>query len=270
MIGMRLVLILNYFKVKINSTGRIYTIDKNGSIGEAEEEIRLPQGLEEGSEFEMDADKDGTTETWIVLYKNSDNIEVISKETMGELTLGEYDTEAQKNATDMNNDGIIDKYEKAIFSYNNSIDRVNNYCESLIRIDNDGVRSVWSLPSDPNSQNANKPYAIKNLDKWNNKTAWEKYGILGECGDTNSNDDRTQMQELVIRVTNKEYWLASRFSNCWWNNNSSTGMVYFAVWSSNIGGSESYNIMWYAKSDGETNVNSHTHAVRPVIKFQYQ
>lgn len=78
------------------------------------------------------------------------------------------------------------------------------------------------------------------------------------------------MQELVIRVTNKEYWLASRFSNCWWNNNSSTGMVYFAVWSSNIGGSESYNIMWYAKSDGETNVNSHTHAVRPVIKFQYQ
>ena len=199
-----------YFKVKIKSSGRIYTINKNGSIGAIEEAIKLPIGLKEGDEIELDADKDGTKETWIVLYKNTDNIEVISKNTMGELTLGVDDTEAQTEATDLDNSKAVEDIEKVIYSYNNAIDRLNSYCASLIKIPNEGVRSVGTVPDNPSYRDTSKPYEIKKLDKWKNKTAWKTYGIHGENGDENYMSDWVQMGKFGIRALDKEYWLGSR------------------------------------------------------------
>ena len=200
-----------------SAKGNIYKVAVDGTITlEKEEEtpggnpIELPEGLNEGDEIEIDADKDGTPETWIVLYKNLDNIEVISKNAMGELELGKNDTEAINKAIDINENNKLEDIEKSIYSYNNAIDRINKYCASLIKIPNDGVRSVGSLPSNPSYKNSKKPATVSALDKWSNKTAWETYGVLGEIGENNYKEDWNKMSDLSIEASDKEYWLASR------------------------------------------------------------
>ena len=193
--------------------GNIFIVDQNGEITEPPE---LPEGLEEGKEFPMDADQDGTDETWIVLYKTANEIEVISKNTMGNLALGAADEEP---------------IEKAIDSYNNAIDIINNYCKDLIKIGNLGVRSVGSKPSDPSYKNTSKPYAIEHLDEWRDQNAWTTYGVLGEGADGNSNEDYTKMYTLGIETSGdtNPYWLASRSVNEYWYDSFSDGSVYFGV-----------------------------------------
>ena len=258
-----------YFKVKIKSSGRIYTINKNGNIESIEEAIKLPTGLEEGDEIELDADKDGTKETWIVLYKNTDNIEVISKNTMGELTLGAKDTEAQTKATDLDKDGKVDNVDKAIYSYNNAIDRLNSYCASLIKIPNEGVRSVGTVPDNPSYRDTSKPYEIKNLDKWTNKTSWETYGIQVENEDTNYNTDLSKMEQLKLGSTDKYYWLGSRDVYEYWNASSSNGDVTFYIRFATAWGSKDTQNLVSVSSNGTAGYNSSGGAVRPVVKLQY-
>ncbi len=245
--------------------GNKFTVNANGTIEyeekNSDKDVTLPEGLTVGSEFEMDANKDGTKETWIVLYDgtadhlNENEIEVISKDTMENLTLGASDTEATK-----------EDIEKAIYSYNNAIDRINNYCASLIQIDNLGVRSVGSKPSNP-SYRTESTYATKNLDSWSDKTAWETYGILGEDSDTNYTEDWNQMNTIGIQLSgdSKIYWMASRniFED-------STG-VFFRVGYMNAYGYINYATLWGVFPSGSAMCyGNNTYAVRPIIKLQYK
>ena len=264
--------------------GNKFTVDANGKITEGEKENTpptpvLPEGLTVGSEFEMDADQDGTEETWIVLYDgtashlNENEIEVISKNTMGEdLELGKNDTEAIENATDIDGNGTVEEIEIAIYSYNNAIDRINNYCKDLIKISNLGVRSVGSLPSDPSYRNTSKPYAIQYLDRWTNKTGWNTYGVLGENTDTNSDDDYKQMDTLGIKASGdaKEYWLASREVCEDWYDSSSRGGVGFGVGYVNTSGEIIGTYLWYVPSRSSAYANGNpAYAGRPVVKLLY-
>ena len=233
-------------------------------------DIILPEGLTVGSEFEMDANKDGTKETWIVLYDgtadhlNENEIEVISKDTMGKLTLGANDTEAT-NATDINENGTLEDIEKAIYSYNNAIDRINNYCASLIKIDNLGVRSVGSKPSNP-SYRTESTYAIKNLDIWSDKTAWETYGILGEDSDTNYTEDFKQMNTIGIQVSSdaKGYWMASRVVG------EDADFINYNVKYVFENGDLRSSVLWYMRtSDNAYGGDDDSYAVRPIIRIQY-
>ena len=237
-------------------------------------EITLPADLKVGSEFEMDANNDGTNETWIVLYDgtadhlNENEIEVISKNTMGELALGKSDTEAIEKATDLDGNNTVEDIEKAIYSYNNAIDRINNYCASLIKIDNLGIRSVGSKPSEPSYRNTTtpSPTGISAADSWSNKTAWEKYGVLGEDGDTNYTNDWSQMQTLGIQRSDGEhYWMASRGVNA-----TSGGINYGVYWvfSDGLYGA-SFNYLGRVVANGYAFGDSRSYAVRPVIKLQY-
>ena len=250
-----------YFKVKIKSSGRIYTINKNGNIGAVEEAIKLREGLNEGDEIELDADKDGTKEKWIVLYKNTDNIEVISKNTMGELTLGAKDTEAQTKATDLDKSGTVENIEKAIYSYNNAIDRLNNYCASLIKIPNEGVRSVGTVPDNPSYRNESKPYEKNLPENWTeDKTKLLQYV---EARDENYDSDCTQMVNLRKNlVSDKEYWLGSRYEAL-------DASVYFIVRYAGTSGDIYSGTLGKVYSGGGTKTNSPAYAVRPVVKFQY-
>ena len=279
--------------------GNVFTVDKDGTItgqnggtqtpgGDEPEDpevpeepetptVTLPEELKVGKEFTMDADQDGTEETWIVLYDstaehlNENEIEVISKDTMGSLTLGADDTVAIENAIDLDGNDTVEDIEIAIYSYNNAIDRINNYCESLIKIGNLGVRSVGSLPSNPSYKNTSKPYAIQNLDKWTNQTAWNTYGVLGEDTDTNLNDDYTQMNTLGIMQSGntKGYWLASRSVGGSWDASSSFGYVNFYVRNMSSSGNRGYYNLWSVYSSGSTNTANTAYAVRPVVKLQY-
>lgn len=254
--------------------GNKFTVNANGTIEyeekNSDKDVTLPEGLTVGSEFEMDANKDGTKETWIVLYDgtadhlNENEIEVISKDTMGNLTLGANDTEAT-NATDIDGNGTLEDIEKAIYSYNNAIDRINKYCASLIKIDNLGVRSVGSKPSDP-SYRTESTYTIKNLDSWSDKTAWETYGILGEDSDTNYTEDWNQMNTLGITRPNNSiaYWTPSREVN------DRVLEVEFRVNFFGADGNLCNDFFWGVSSSGFTLEPDHTYAVRPIIKLQYK
>ena len=248
--------------------GNIFIVDVNGEITEPP---NLPKGLVEGKEFPMDADQDGTDETWIVLYKTANEIEVISKNTMGNLALGATDEEAIKNATDIDGSKTVEPLEKAIYSYNNAIDRINNYCKDLIKIGNLGVRSVGSKPSDPSYKNTN-PYAIEHLDEWSDQNAWTTYGVLGEGADSNYNEDYTKMNTLGIKTSGdtKEYWLASRYVNEIWRDSSSYGFVYFDVWFVGDDGRLGGDLLWNVNSNGDTWADRPAYAVRPVVKLPYK
>ena len=158
--------------------------------------IYEPQGRE-GEIVKYDGDNDGAEEDWMILYDNGDNKEIISLDTMGSLTLGANDEQAQ-GETDL---------EKAIYSYNNAITRLNNYCASLITNENKiSVRSAGSNPNDPLNEN-NTLYKSENLRIWMDG----EYNELGKSEDENYIQDSIRLSffncdDYIV----EGYWLASR------------------------------------------------------------
>ena len=237
----------------------------------------LPDGLEEGSEVELDADKDGTKEQWIVLYKEEGYIELISKNTMGSVTLGYDDPVAVKNATDIDEDESITDIDKAIYSFEHSVDTLNNYCDNLIKIENIGVRSAGSNPNNPSYVNTNHTddSFVTLLGSWSDaaRQKWNKYKMLVGTADTNYEKDFNKMEELNIKASDEDYWLASRYIK----DNSSGAPFKAAVILGGIMTQRSWKehntmILIYFKgtsSEGNVDVKSFTYRVRPVIKLQY-
>ena len=163
---------------------------------------------------------DGTKENekdWIVLYKDETvkTAEILSPEAIGALKLGKEDTEAQGS-----ND-----WEKAVYSYNHAIERLNNYASSLVTNPNKiSVRSVGSNPSNPNYRNTTKytSETIKNWNcaidgKYNSSTGKYEGGTpvtvngIGEVGENNLEQDFVRMSALGVVSTENNYWLASRY-----------------------------------------------------------
>ena len=267
--------------------GNIYTVLQDGTISEGKGvQVTLPEGLEVGSEFTMDADQDGTEETWIVLYDgtashlNTNEIEVISKNVMGEtLRLGWGDESAQTPG-DIDSDGTANSnVDKAIYSFENSVNRLNNYCEGLIKIKNNGVRSVGSNPSDKSYVNTahTEDSLVTHLAEWTDagKTAWNKYKLLAGTTDTNSDTDYNKMDTLGIKVANNsegtatEYWLASRSVDEAWHASSSSGGVFFSVGCMVTSGRRFNYYLWDVISIGGAYAGDPACAVRPVVKLQY-
>ena len=266
----------------------VFIVKQNGEITELPKLPKLPEGLTVGSEFTMDADQDGTEETWIVLHAgteenshlNTNEIEVISKNVMGEtLTLGGGDESAQTPG-DIDSDGTANSnVDKAIYSFENSVNRLNNYCKDLIKIGNLGVRSVGSNPSDKSYVNTahTEDSLVTHLAEWTDagKTAWNKYKLLAGTTDTNSDTDCNKMNTLGIKVANNsegtatEYWLASRGVYEIWNTSSSCGRVDFRVRYVTASGSRNGYYLWDVDSNGSTNLHNPAYAVRPVVKLQY-
>lgn len=76
-------------------------------------------------------------EDWIIIYDNENTYEAVYKYAIGEVGLGaEYEKtdftndEDAKNEADLDNDDTVSELEKAIYSYNHSIDIINNYCKN--------------------------------------------------------------------------------------------------------------------------------------------
>ena len=207
---------------------------------------------------------DGTKENekdWIVLYKDETarTAEILSPEAIGNLELGSKDAEAQGS-----ND-----WEKAVYSYNHAIERLNNYAASLVTNPNKiSVRSVGSNPSNPNYRNTTK-YTSETIENWNcslgsgsnvGTTKVTANGIA-EKGDNNYETDLIMMKVLGVSVTKKFYWLASRYVSL------DSSEVRFGVSNVRIGGSILGSDLFYANSNGEADTSSNACAVRPVVKI---
>lgn len=214
-----------------------------------------PKGRE-GQKIEYSIDgTEANKKEWTILYDNGDNIEIVSPESMGSLTLGYEDAEATGN-----ND-----FEKAVNSYNNAIDRINTYTRSLVTNTNKiAVRSAGSNPESPNSRNTSK-YTSAKLEEWSKETKYNGTAVningIGERSDNNYEQDLVRMSYYGIAGTGKEYWLASRFVESY-----SDG-VYFNVDTVFSGGTDSSFYLWSANSYGDTNTGSNSYAVRPVVKI---
>ena len=204
---------------------------------------------------------DGTqanNKEWTVIYDNGSSVEIISQESIGNLKLGGEDIEAQGN----------NEAEKAIYSYNHAIERLNNYATSLVTNTNKiSVRSVGSNPNNPNSRNTEK-YRSDFLANWTPNGSAVNYGFttlngVAERGDNNLEKDFVRMAYWGISSTESEYWLASRYLYAESNN-----YVYFSVdYVNSHGGFDSHDSLFDANSGGFAFANSRERAVRPVVKI---
>ena len=187
---------------------------------------------------------DANKKEWTVLYDNGDTLEIISPEAIGNLKLGKDDTETQGSSD----------FEKAIYSYNNAIDRINNYTASLVTNSNKiSVRSVGSNPNNPSYRNTTKYRS--DISKIDGKI---------ETGDNNYKEDVLRMSVLGETATGNIYWLASRYVYDIWN------VVYIemsAVSDSGIllGCIYNNNVLLEAGSNNNY-AYSYDYAVRPVVK----
>ena len=204
---------------------------------------------------------DGTKENekdWIVLYKDetAKTAEILSPEAIGKLKLGKEDTEAQGS-----ND-----WEKAVYSYNHAIERINNYTASLVTNPNKiSVRSVGSNPSSPNYRNTTK-YTSETIENWNcslgsNATIKVTVNGVGETGENNCEQDLVRMSTLGVASTGEKYWLASRYVNA------GSDYVDFRVGAVYSDGSFYGDGLFDADSSGHALTYSCEYAVRPVVKI---
>lgn len=153
----------------------------------------------EGEIVKYDSNNDGKQENWMILYNNEDNMEIISMEVMGSLTLGCTDEKTQGD-TDL---------EKAMYSYNNAITRLNDYCESLVANPNKiSVRCAGSNPIDSLDNDATM-YASDELEQW----ADGKYNNVMKGSDTNCEQDVVRMGYYLFGTDSypeRTCWMASR------------------------------------------------------------
>ena len=218
----------------------------------------------EGKKVEYSYDgTDANKKEWTVLYDNGDTLEIISPEAIGTLKLGAEDKEAQGS----------NAWEKAVYSYNHAIEKINNYTASLVTNPNKiSVRSVGSNPSNPNYRNTTK-YTSETIEKWNcniggkynNNTQKYEGGTpvtvngIGEIGENNSEQDLTQMRALGI-LDKGYYWLASRYAF------TDSNYVSFCVYEVSWRGESSNCVLFSASSNGYAHANSYENAVCPVVK----
>lgn len=168
-------------------------------------ELMYEQKGREGKIVKFDADGTGEKD-WTIIYDNGENVEIICTEAMGNLKLGYEDEEAQ-NPGDIDRDGVANtNIDKSIYSYNNAIKRLNDYCKSLVtNINVISVRSVGSNPDHPYSENSNlykSEYLENVLDG--------KYNGIAKSEDENFIQDYVRMSYHECCTVGETYWLASR------------------------------------------------------------
>ena len=162
--------------------------------------------LNEGDEITY-TDSNGNDIPCIVLYDSTSEygIQIITINTISTVTLGKNDPSSEAEGTD----GSLDR---ALWSYNNSIDTLNNAAENyrlanLVNL-SDAARCVGSVPNNPDSKDASI-YSIDDMTAANAGLS-SNYRNKFENGDSNYTSDKEQMDNLGITKSNVEYWLASR------------------------------------------------------------
>ena len=173
-----------------------------------------PQGRE-GQKIEYSYDgTDANKKEWTIIYDYGDTVEIISPEAIGSLELGISDIEAKGK-----ND-----FEKALYSYNNSIDRINNYTKSLVTNPNKiSVRNVGTDPANPSNRNT-EIYKYKEISSWNCQYNGTTIDLKAEGPDINYKKDFARISDLGIKINGSFYWVSSRFARVYDNNEADFGV----------------------------------------------
>ncbi len=214
--------------------------------------VYAPQGRE-GQIVQYDSNNDSTNEDWMIITDRNGLVEMVSTVPMGELTLGKDDTVAISSVTsDINGDGTIDNKDYAMYSYNNAVTRINNYCKSLIT-STTNVRSIGAA-----SDTSGNYVPTELFNSW--YTGINANNI--KAGDNNQVEDQIKLIYFNIDNVGSMSWFASRFITE--SNGTVVKQIDFCIHITG-GTSTSGNSLWAAEPNGAVNANYHTYAVRPVI-----
>ena len=187
----------------------------------------------------------GTYDGWIILTDRDGLVEIVSPDTVGELTLGSGDTSVIAT-TDIDGDGTVnDEGDKAILSYNNAITRINNYCKEVMNLEN--VRSVGG------TDNSAPAYHSTNYDSWG-----EDITVDVASGDNQYELDFVKLSYFGKLATTEGYYLASRLVE------EEEGDVDFGVVSVFEGGWCS-GVLWSVQTNGDVYISNGSGSVRPVV-----
>ena len=152
----------------------------------------------EGQTIEYSYDgTEANKKEWKIIYDNGTNVEIVSPDVISNLTLGARDTNAIGE----------DNVDKAINSYNNAVDRLNNYCASLVT-NPDRKISVRSVGSNQNGTSSQEDtfYSSEQLAT----LARGKYNGKAKIEDLNYEQDIVRMSFHNVPDSESAYWLASR------------------------------------------------------------
>ncbi len=201
---------------------------------------------------------------WTIIYDHGNGIvEAVSPDVMKEeettgLTLGTGDETAQTPGDVDGNGTPNENIDKAIYSYNNAITRINNYCKNLDGLPtNIGVRSVGAATDPiPNLEGNNAYNGIPG--EWSTNT----YNGKGKIGDESWTEDLLRISYFDKNaMIDSEYWVASRIVGA------HSSYVYFTVANVSSDGLFNGDSLWNVYSSN-TNYNSPSRAVRPIITVQ--
>lgn len=200
-----------------------------------------------------------------VLYNDDEHgLQIITAESIGDITLGYGDTEVE--ATDFTYDGtatVDDNLKKAVASYNNVVDNLNNKAKTYM--DTKGIatdaRCLGSIPTinssskfqgDTTSEMWSGTYPYLETYSWNNKF---------KNTDTNYSEDVKQLNDLDLglKVSSEYTWLASRLVY------SDSGFTYFYVRFVDSSGDTSNRNLCFVDSDGTTGSLAPSRGFRPVF-----
>ena len=246
-----------YFKYK-NKCYRVQyaEIDETTIMSKGDIHLIYEPSGREGQKVQYSYDGSITNKKeWTILYDNGENLEIISPEAMGNLALGAVDTESIGETN----------IEKTIYSYNNAIGRINNYCASLVtNINKKSVRSVGSNPNNPSAENSSL-YTSDSLANVSNGI----YNGIAKSTDINCEQDIVRMAYhgiggvSNIDEENRSYWLASRCSS---EGTRGPSFGIRAAYDNQVAEVDNYGI-WYVENGQAYYATNPNRAVRPVVKI---
>jgi len=179
------------------------------------------------------------TDGWKVFKNNDGQIDIISSESVGELTL--------VGATG---------YARLVYTLN--------------KMSNDYVNSDYATSGRSLGSKVGSSMEIINTTTY--PLTWENTYTNGNNGfpytDTYYTSDKTILQTVVdgeypLWQTSGSIWMASR------DVSPLSTDTYFRVWISNInGGYSNSGKLYFSYSDGHTNASSHSYGVRPVVSLK--
>ena len=202
--------------MNIRYNNKIYNIAIDETYKVQQVKVIYMTSGREGSIYKYDSNADGLEEDWIILYDygKGKGIEIISQQSMGSLTLGYKDNTIEwkdpsviADLEEIGGTETLPDIKKAIYSYNNAIKTINDYCKEQIKnieTPKENIRSVGSDPQNPYSENS-IAYTSDRIENWN-----PIYNGVGKSSDDNYKQDVVRMICLGLENIDKEYWLASR------------------------------------------------------------
>ena len=208
---------------------------------------------------------DGTSDKieWMVLYDNGETVDIVSLDSIGNFTLGSGDVEATNDTGNSN-----ETLGKCINSYNNAIERMNNYCKSLIT--NPTAKKVRSFGTKPDfSTDTSKMFYSNRTIDW-----YKDYNGIFKMQDSNSEQDSLRVSYYNILSTGKDYWIARRIISPVWrkmdgeDKYSTLTSFKIAYFENSFNGEKKEVFANVYKNGGDlgSGTRSYTKSVRPVVR----